>query len=76
MRHLAIATRLGALGYQAQLTLKQAEIANRRNQYEETLTLLHRAADLARQAGGNRILAEVALEAAKINRALEPTRCH
>lgn len=67
---LAIATRAGALGYQAELILKQAEIANLRRQPEESLALLDRAADLARQAGGNRILAEVELEAAKIDRLL------
>jgi hypothetical protein len=67
---LSIANRVGALGYQAQLTMKQAELANLRKQPEESLALLDRAAALARQAGGSRILAEIELETAKIDRVL------
>src|SRR5262249_54542059 len=66
---LARATQQGALGYESELTFKLGLIANQRKERERALELLARAADLARRAGGNRILAEIALELSKIERA-------
>src|SRR5688572_3396216 len=57
---LAVATRNGSLGYQAELTLMQGQIAYQRKQTDQALELLAHAAELARKAGGNRILAEIA----------------
>ena len=47
----------------------QGQIAYQRKQTDQALELLAHAADLARKAGGNRILAEIALELARIQRA-------
>lgn len=66
---LAVATREGALGYHAELTLMQGQIAYQRKQAGQALESLAQAADLARKAGGNRILAEISLELARIQRA-------
>ncbi|MEP6905455.1 MAG: CHAT domain-containing tetratricopeptide repeat protein, partial [Gemmatimonadales bacterium] len=63
-----IAAKHEAHGYQAQLLTQQALIAHHRKQPERALTLLAQAMDLARAAGGNRIVAEIALDAAKIQR--------
>jgi CHAT domain-containing protein len=65
---LAVATREGALGYQSELTLRQALIAYQRKETDRALEFLARAVDLARKAGGNRILAEIALDLARIQR--------
>jgi len=70
---LAVATREGALGYQAELTLRQGLLTNQRKQTDRALELLARADDFARDAGGNRILAEIALELARIQRASNRT---
>jgi CHAT domain-containing protein/Tfp pilus assembly protein PilF len=66
---LAFATREGALGYQAELTYKQGLVASERKQAEQAIELLTRAIDLGRQAGGNRIVAEVSLDLARMQRA-------
>lgn len=66
---LTFATRQGARGYQAELTAQMGMIAHRRGQTDRALTLLARAVDLARQAGGNRLIAQFALETARIQRA-------
>ena len=63
---LAFATREGALGYQAELTFRQGMMAYQRKQTAQALVALARAVDLARQAGGNRILAEIAIDLARI----------
>jgi CHAT domain-containing protein len=63
---LAVAERNGALGYEADLAMKQAEIDVSRGRPDVALTRLMRAADLARQAGGNRLLAEIDLEIAAL----------
>jgi CHAT domain-containing protein len=64
----AAAESQGALGYQAELVLQQALIAEREKDAARALTLLTRATDLALKAGGNRIVAEIALEAARVQR--------
>ena len=66
---LAFATREGALGYEAELTYKQGLIAFDRKQPEQAIDLMKRAIDLGHQAGGNRIVAEVAVDLARIQRA-------
>jgi tetratricopeptide (TPR) repeat protein len=66
---LAYATREGALGYGAELTYKQGLIAVERNQSEQAIDLMKRAIDLGHQAGVNRIVAEVAVDLARIQRA-------
>ena len=66
---LAVAEREGALGYQAELLLAQGTIAYQRADTAQALALFARAAELARGAGGGRILAEIAIELAKIQRA-------
>jgi tetratricopeptide (TPR) repeat protein len=63
---LAFATREGALGYQAELTFRQGMMAYQRKQTDQALSALARAVALARQAGGNRILAEIAIDLARI----------
>jgi hypothetical protein len=57
-----------SLGYQAELTLRLAFIAVQRKQTTRALEAMARAADFARAAGGNRILAGIALERARILR--------
>jgi MalT-like TPR region len=57
-----------ARGYQAQLLMQRALIANGRQQPDRALALLAEATELARAAGGNRILTEIALDAVKIQR--------
>jgi hypothetical protein len=57
------------LGYQAELTFSLGLIANGRKQTDHAVDLLSRATDLARRAGGNRILAEIALDLGGIQRA-------
>src|SRR5262249_14173745 len=59
----------GAFGYQAELTAKLGMIAHERKQGDRALQLLYRAREFARQAGGNRILADLALELATVQRA-------
>jgi len=66
---LAEAAREGSLGYQAELTLRLAFIAVERKQTTRALEAMSRAAEFARAAGGNRILAGIALERARILRA-------
>ena len=66
---LAVAEREGALGYQAALTLEQGTLAYQQARTGQALELFARAAELARAARGGRILAEIALELARIQRA-------
>lgn len=66
---LAEAAKEGALGYQAELTLRLASIAVARKQTAQALEEMSRATEFARAAGGNRILAGIALERARILRA-------
>jgi CHAT domain-containing protein/Tfp pilus assembly protein PilF len=63
---LAFATREGALGYEAELTYKQGLIAFGRKQPTQAIELLKHAIDLGHQAGGNRIVAEVSVDLARI----------
>lgn len=63
-----IAARHAARGYQAQLLTQQAIIAHQQAQPDRALSLLAQAGDLARAAGGNRLVAEIALDTAKIQR--------
>lgn len=63
-----IAAKHGARGYQAQLLTQQALIAHQNAQPERALALLTEASDLARAAGGNRVVAEIALDAARMLR--------
>jgi hypothetical protein len=65
---LAEAAKEGSLGYQAELTLGLAFIAVQRKQTAQALESISRAAEFARAAGGNRILAGIALERARILR--------
>jgi tetratricopeptide (TPR) repeat protein len=70
---LVAAEREGALGYESQLAMKQGEIDLGRKQPDSALTHLLRAADLARQSGGNRLLAEIDLEIAALQQQLHRT---
>jgi tetratricopeptide (TPR) repeat protein len=63
----------GSLGYQAELTLRLALIAQGRKQTARALQAMARASELARAAGGNRILAGIALERARGLRAANLT---
>ena len=63
-----VAAKSQARGYQAQLVAQRAQIANARKQPGEALRLLVEARDLAKAAGANRLIAEVALDAARIQR--------
>jgi tetratricopeptide (TPR) repeat protein len=65
---LAEAAKERALGYQAELTLRLASIAIARKQTTQALEEMSHAAEFARAAGGNRILAGIALERARILR--------
>lgn len=58
----------GSFGYQAELTLRQGLIAARQRKTDVALAAMAKASDLARSAGGNRILAGVALERARLLR--------
>jgi len=66
---LAEAAKEGSLGYQAELLLRLAFIAVERKQTARAMETMSRAAEFARAAGGNRILAGIALERARILRA-------
>jgi CHAT domain-containing protein/predicted negative regulator of RcsB-dependent stress response len=66
---LQVATRQEAWGYQAELTLRLAQITQQRKATDRSLALLAEATTLARRAGGNRILAQIALEHGRILRA-------
>jgi CHAT domain-containing protein/predicted negative regulator of RcsB-dependent stress response len=66
---LRVAADQHAWGYQAELTLKLAQIAQEQREVERAATLLAQATDLAHRAGGNRILAEIALERGRLLRA-------
>src|SRR3954469_18049211 len=66
---LTEAAKEGSLGYQGELTLRLAIIADARKQTGQALEEMSRAAEFARAAGGNRILAGIALERARILRA-------
>ena len=57
-----------ARGYQAQLLVQRSLIASQKNQSVEALKVLGEARALAKAAGANRIVAEVALDAARIER--------
>src|ERR671918_2867548 len=65
---LAEAAKEGSLGYQAELTVRLASIAAARKQTDRALAELSRAAEFARAAGGNRILATIGLERARLLR--------
>jgi tetratricopeptide (TPR) repeat protein len=59
----------GSLGYQAELTLRLAFIHLQRKQTDQALDAMSRAAAFARAAGGNRLLAGISLERARVLRA-------
>lgn len=63
-----ITSKLQARGYQALLLTQRAVIANQQKQPDRALALLGQATALAKAAGGNRIVAEVAIDAARIQR--------
>jgi CHAT domain-containing protein len=63
-----VAEREGAFGYQAELILQQALIAHQEKDTARALDLLAQSTELAVKAGGNRIVAEIALEAGRIQR--------
>jgi CHAT domain-containing protein/tetratricopeptide (TPR) repeat protein len=65
---LAEAAKEGSLGYQAELTVRLASIAAARKQTDEALEQLSRAAEFAKAAGGNRILATIGLERGRLLR--------
>lgn len=65
---LAVAEREQAYGYQAVLILQQALISHQENNTSEALTQLARATEVAGKAGGNRILADIALARGRIER--------
>jgi CHAT domain-containing protein/tetratricopeptide (TPR) repeat protein len=67
---LEAARRDGALGYQAELTLRLGLIALQRKQTAQALAAMARASDFARSAGGNRILAGIALERGRVLRSM------
>jgi tetratricopeptide (TPR) repeat protein len=58
----------GALGYQSELTLRLGLIALERKQISQALDAMSRASELARAAGGNRILAGISLERGRVLR--------
>lgn len=62
------AARRQAAGYQAQLVAQRADIAVGRKQPVRALALLEEATTLAKVAGGNRLIAEIALETARVQR--------
>lgn len=66
---LDAAIKEGSLGYQAELTLRLGLIAAESKQTSRALETMSRAAELARHAGGNRILAGIDLERARVLRA-------
>lgn len=66
---LAVAAEQRALGYQAELLLNLGLIEHERNQTDRALKSLAEANDFARRAGANRVLAEVAVGLAPIQRA-------
>ena len=65
---LAEAAKEGSLGYQAELTVRLASIAAARKQKDQALEELSRAAEFAKAAGGNRILATIGLERGRLLR--------
>jgi CHAT domain-containing protein/tetratricopeptide (TPR) repeat protein len=69
-----VADKFGARGYQAQLLSQRALIAKQRNDRERALALLTEAMSLANAAGGNRIVAEIAIDTAAIERDLGRTQ--
>jgi CHAT domain-containing protein/tetratricopeptide (TPR) repeat protein len=62
------AARAQASGYQAQLVAQRATIAAERKQPTRALALLEEATSLAKSAGGNRLIAEIATETARVQR--------
>lgn len=65
---LAVAEREQAYGYQAVLILQQALMSHQENNTSEALAQLTHATELAGKAGGNRILADIALARGRIER--------
>ncbi|HXH23968.1 MAG TPA: CHAT domain-containing protein [Vicinamibacterales bacterium] len=65
---LSEAAKEGSLGYQAELTVRLASIAAARKQTDQALEELSRAAEFAKAAGGNRILATIGLERGRLLR--------
>src|SRR5687767_2360271 len=65
---LAEAAKEGSLGYQAELTVRLASIASARKQPHQALEQLSRAAEFAKAAGGNRIVATIGLERGRLLR--------
>ena len=56
------------LGFEAELLIAVSHIARERGEEARARTLLSQAADLAQRAGGGRLVAEVALDLARIER--------
>lgn len=64
-----IADSVGARGYQAQLLAQRASIARERKDPSGAAKLFDHALRMAREAGANRLVAEIALEAGRAQRA-------
>lgn len=69
LQAIKVATDHEAWGYQAELTMMLAVIAQARKRPVEAERLLARATDFAHRAGGNRIVAQIALERGRLLRA-------
>ncbi len=63
-----VAAKTQARGYQAQLLAQRAAIANERKQPDQALALMNDAMNTAKAAGASRLVAEIALDAARIHR--------
>lgn len=68
MKASAVAVRLQALGYQAQLMAQRARLSSERRQSGAALTQLREANRLASAAGSDRLVAEMSLESARVRR--------
>jgi CHAT domain-containing protein/tetratricopeptide (TPR) repeat protein len=68
------AARAQASGYQAQLVSQRAIIARERNQLSRSLVLFEEATVLAKAAGSSRLVAEIALDTARLHRRLRAAR--
>ena len=65
---IKVATDQGAWGYQAELTMMLAAIAQARKQPVDAERLLAQATEFAHRAGGNRIVSQIALERGRLLR--------
>lgn len=68
VRATEAATKAQASGYEAQLVAQRADIAAERKQPARALGLLEEATTLAKAAGGKRLIAEISLDTARVQR--------